>query len=134
MYSSPVLIVSLIAFWICFLIRAVASGRRVLYKKSCFESRMANLRVPILTLTSWRRKTDSSVYSMRGIGMYPTSSMSVGTMTLRMSFHRSALNFAIKEQIPGQASPVLAELLIKLIRDVRNFTPSNNVQGRHRKP
>lgn len=39
-------------------------------------------------------------------------------------------SFAIKEQIPGQASPVFAESLIKLIRDVRNFTLSNTKKKR----
>ena len=50
-YSMPVVIELRIDFSICFLTRPVASGLRVLYKKSCFESRMENLRVSTFTMT-----------------------------------------------------------------------------------
>ena len=40
----------------------------------------------------------SSVYSMRGIGMYPTLSMRVGTMTLRIAFQRSAMSLRVPSE------------------------------------
>jgi hypothetical protein len=49
---------SSIAFWICFLTRPVASGLRVLYKRSCFESRMENLSEATLAWTDLTLNTD----------------------------------------------------------------------------
>ena len=46
------------AFLICFFTSPVARGRNVLYRVSCFESRIENLSVSTLTWTSLTLKTE----------------------------------------------------------------------------
>jgi len=58
-YSNPVISMSLIDFWVCFLIRPVASDQRVLYKKSWLEPRIANFSVSTLTWRSWTLKAEA---------------------------------------------------------------------------
>ena len=58
MYSRPVINASLTAFSICFLIRPVAKGLIVLYKKLCLASRIENLSESTLTRTESTLKTE----------------------------------------------------------------------------
>ena len=58
MYSKPVTNASLMAYCICRLMRPVASGQRVMYRKSCFESLMPSLSVLTLTWKPCTLKTE----------------------------------------------------------------------------